>query len=415
MTFVRLSGYDTFAEETMKAIEAGSILSPKGFRAGYARCGIKTAEGQPDVALIVSDVPASAAGVFTTNKFAAASVEWNRGILPAADLRAVVVNSGNANACTGDRGSKDTRTTAALVAQLLSCKPAQVAVASTGIIGHPLPMDRLSQGVRDAFAALSCEQAAARGAERAIMTTDTRPKACAVRAGPGGKQFSIGGMAKGSGMIAPNMATLLAFLTTDAQVAPGLLPRILKRAADRTFNRITVDGDSSTNDTVLLLANGASGAKVRPGSAARAFEDALIYVMGDLSKQIVRDGEGATKLIEVTVTGARSEAQAATAARAIANSLLVKCAIHGGDPNWGRILCAAGYSGVDLKPSKVKLQIGAVSVFKNGLPTEAHAASEVAGKEVSIRLDLGVGRGKATVWTCDLSKEYVAINAHYHT
>ena len=400
----------------MEIIEGGSILSPKGFRAGWASCGIKTTSGSPDVALIVSDGPAAAAGVFTTNRFAAAPVQWCRSILPSDDLRAVVANAGNANACTGEHGLEDTRATAALVAQMIGCEGRHVAVASTGVIGHPLPMDRLTEGVRAAHASLCSDTAAARGAERAIMTTDTRPKACAVLAEMGGKPFSIGGMAKGAGMISPNLATMLVFLTTDVRAPAALLQRALKRAADLTFNRITVDGDTSTNDTILILANGASGAEVpASGRGAKAFRDALHCVMADLSRQLVRDGEGATKLIEVTVSGARTTAQAETAARAIADSLLVKCAIHGGDPNWGRIICAAGYSGVKLDTEKVRLDIGSVTVFKDGLPTGLDAAGELAGREVAIRLDLGAGRSRATVLTCDLSKDYVEINAEYHT
>ena len=400
----------------MEIVEDGSILSPNGFRAGWAACGIKSTSGSPDVALIVSDAPAAGAGVFTTNQFAAAPVQWCRSLLPSDGMRAIVVNAGNANACTGQRGLEDARATAELVAQMVGCEGRQVAVASTGIIGHPLPMDRLTEGVRAAHASLSPDQAAARGAERAIMTTDTRPKACAVRAEIAGQQFCIGGMAKGSGMIAPNMATMLAFLTTDVLAPATVLNRELKRSADATFNRITVDGDTSTNDSVLILANGASGAVVpASGRGAKVFRDALHCVMADLSRQLVRDGEGATKLIEITVSGARSTAQAETLARAIANSLLVKCAIHGGDPNWGRIICAAGYSGVKLDTEKVRLDIGSVTVFENGLPTGSDAASELAGEEVAIRLDLRAGNSQATILTCDLSKDYVEINAEYHT
>ena len=397
-------------------IDGGSVLSPQGYRAGYAACGIKTTEGAPDVALLVSDRPAAAAGVFTKNKFAAAPVEWDRSIMPTDNLRAVVVSSGNANACTGERGLRDTKATAALVAQLLGCEQMQVAVSSTGIIGHPLPMDRLEQGVRAAHATLSGETDAARGAERAIMTTDTYPKGCAVRGEIKGKPFCIGGMAKGSGMIAPNMATMLAFVTTDAHAPAGRLKEMVARAADLTFNRVTVDGDSSTNDTVMLLANGASGA-VAPqvGPGREAFEEALLIVMGELSRALVRDGEGATKVIEVNVTGAASPEEAETCARAIAESQLVKCAMHGSDPNWGRILCAAGYSGVKLNTERVTFDLGAVRVFADGLPTGADAAAEVAGPDVKISVDLGVGTGEATVWTCDLSKEYVDINALYHT
>ncbi len=399
----------------MESIDGGSVLSPGGFRAGWSRCGIKGAEGEPDVALLVSDAPVSAPGLFTTNKFAAAPVRWNRSILPCEELRAVVVNSGNANACTGEQGVRDVRRTAALVAELLGCEPRHVAVASTGIIGHPLPMGRLTEGVRAAHAALSAELRAARGAERAIMTTDTRPKACAVRARTGGRPFCVGGMAKGSGMIAPRVATMLAFLTTDLRAPAPLLQQVLKRAGDLSFNRITVDGDTSTNDSVFLLASGTSGLELPDdGPVARAFEEALLRVMGELARQMVRDGEGATRFIEVTVVGARTAEEAERCARAVAESQLVKCAIHGGDPNWGRIVCAAGYCGVALNPDNVCLDLGTVRVFENGLPTGADAASEVAGPEVTIRLDLREGNAEATIWSCDLSGRYVEINAEYH-
>ncbi len=400
----------------MEVIEGGSILSPAGFRAGWSACGIKSAASAPDVALIVSDGPAAAAGVFTKNKFAAAPVQWNRSIVPSDELRVIVVNSGNANACTGERGLEDARATAALAAELVGCEPAQVCVASTGIIGHPLPMENLCQGVRDAFDRLAGDEGTARGAERAIMTTDTRPKACAVRAEIDGKAFSIGGMVKGAGMIAPNMATMLAFVTTDAHVPAGRLKELAARGADRSFNRITVDGDSSTNDSVFLLAGGASGAVVPEGGQGReAFEEALAFVMGELARAIVRDGEGATKLVEVTVAGAQTDEDAEVCARAIVGSQLVKCAIHGGDPNWGRIVCAAGYSGAELRPDRARLDIGSVTVFRDGLPTGEDASAEVAASDVLIRMDLCIGTGEATMWTCDLSKDYVEINAEYHT
>jgi len=400
----------------MEIVENGSILGAGGFRVGWSACGIKSAAGQPDLALIVSDGPASAAGVFTTNRFAAAPVEWNRSVLPTEELRAVVINSGNANACTGEQGRRDVRETAQLAADLVGGGAEQAAVCSTGIIGRPLPMERLREGVRAAHAALSTDAAAARGAERAIMTTDTRPKACAVRVEVEGRTLCIGGMAKGSGMIAPNMATMLAFVTTDARVRPAVLQGFLRESADLTLNRITVDGDSSTSDTVLVLASGASGVEVPDhGPAADAFRHGLTHVMGALARQIVLDGEGATKLLEVAVTGAANAREAERCARAIADSQLVKCAVHGGDPNWGRILCAAGYSGARFEPEDVKLRIGEVLVFEAGRPTGDDAAAQVAEKEVSIRLDLGSGAGAATLLTCDLSGRYVEINAHYHT
>ena len=400
----------------MERILDGTVLTPAGFRAGAARCGIKTAEGQPDVALIVSDRPASAAGVFTRNRFAAASVVWNKQRLPADGLRAVVANAGNANACTGARGVQDVRTTAELVAGLVGCGPEEVCVASTGIIGHPLPMDKLTAGVRDAAAALSADADAARLAARAIMTTDTHPKSAAVRGEIGGAPFSVGGMAKGSGMIAPNMATMLCFVTTDAAVPPALLQAALRDAADRTFNRITVDGDSSTNDSIIVLAGGASGAQVgADGEGMEEFAAALEPVLSDLATQVARDGEGATKLIEVRVEGAMTAHDAEMAARAVAESQLVKCAVYGGDPNWGRVLCTVGYSGAQARMESTSIYLGETCVLDNGTPTGADATAAVQGERVLVRVDLGLGGADATMLTCDLTEEYVRINAEYHT
>ncbi len=397
-------------------IEDGGILTPAGFSAGAAACGIKSEPGALDVGLLLADGPCSAAGVFTRNAFAAASVQWDRERLPSGDIRAVIVNSGNANSCTGAQGEADVVTTADLTADLAGCRREQVCTASTGIIGHLLPMDKLAAGVRDAHAALGSDAEAARRFERAIMTTDTRPKAAAVRSEVGGTAFHVGGACKGSGMIAPNMATMLAFVTTDAAVAPEMLEGLLQASADRTFNRITVDGDSSTNDMVLALASGASGVSVDgPGPAADAFAEALEAVMLSLATQIVRDGEGATKLIEVAVSGAADAADAETAARAVAESQLFKCAVYGSDPNWGRIVCAIGYSGARVDPAATSVRIGGVCVFRGGVPTGEDAADEMAGDTVAVRIELGLGDGAATVRTCDLSHEYVTINAEYHT
>ncbi|KPK65671.1 MAG: hypothetical protein AMK73_02275 [Planctomycetes bacterium SM23_32] len=400
----------------MEIIENGGLLAAAGFRAGSARAGIKKAEGEPDVALIVADGPASAAGVFTQNRFAAAAVRWNRALLPADDVRAVLVNSGNANACTGERGEADARASAELTARLVGCRPEQVCVASTGIIGHFLPMDKLTAGIRAAHAALAADAAAARRAERAIMTTDTRPKSAAVRHRVAGAPFHVGGMAKGSGMIAPHMATMLAFVTTDAQVAPELLTGLLRDATDLTLNRVTVDGDASTNDTVLALAGGASGVHIGKGGSSReAFAEALHAVLASLARQIAADGEGATRLIEVRVEGAANDDDAETAARAVAESLLFKCAVYGGDPNWGRIVCALGYSGADVRPGQTTVHIGEACVLKEGVPTGVDAAAAMQGKEITVAVSLGPGPGQAAVWTCDLTEAYVRINAHYST
>ncbi|MBS3764101.1 MAG: bifunctional glutamate N-acetyltransferase/amino-acid acetyltransferase ArgJ [Planctomycetes bacterium] len=392
--------------------ENHGVLFPEGFQAGYAACGIKSVD--PDVALLVANEPCVAAGVFTRNAFAAAPVQWNRRILPTEKLKAVLINSGNANACTGVKGMHDVETCAQLVADLIGCDPEQVAVASTGIIGRPLPMEKLTGGIRAAHAALGGGKENAKGAARAIMTTDTRPKWTIARGQAGGSEFRVGGMAKGSGMICPNMATMLGFVTTDLVIPADGLSGCLRRVADRTFNRITVDGDSSTNDTVLLLASGASGV-VAGETESGATESAFESVMGKLAREIVRDGEGATRLVEVEVVGAKDEQDAERAARAIANSPLVKCAMNGGDPNWGRIVCAAGYSGAEINPETTRLSLGDAVVFKAGLPTGVEAAEEVSGDEIAIRLELGMGTGGATVWTCDLSKDYVEINAEYHT
>ncbi len=399
----------------MQTMEHGSIVSPQGFSVGTARAGIKQAE-QPDVAVIVSDRPCSAAGIFTTNRFASPTIAWNRAILPCADLRAVVVNSGNANACTGSQGEADVRAMATAVAEQVGCSPEQVCVASTGIIGHLLPMERVLPGVRRACGSLSGETDAARMAERAIMTTDTRPKSSAVSYCLDDEPFVVAGIAKGSGMIAPNMATMLVFMTTDAAIQPEALATVVRETAGDTFNRITVDGDTSTNDLVVCMANGASSARVKAdGSRLAKFQRAVHAVMADLSLQIVRDGEGATRMVEVTVEGAGSEEEAEAVARSVARSQLFKCAVAGGDPNWGRIVCAVGYSGVAVDPNRVGVTIGGTCVFEHGRPTGLDASASMAQEEVLVHIDLGQGHAGATVWTCDLTKRYVEINAEYHT
>ena len=399
----------------METIPDGSILSAAGFRAAAVHCGIKTSRDQPDIALIVSDGPATAAGTFTTNRFAAAPVEYCRDILPSEGIRGVAVNAGNANACTGPQGRRDVEATAALLAGLIGCEPRQVCVASTGIIGHPLPMERLSEGIRRAHALLSDRTEAGRHAERAIMTTDTVPKACAVGSAAGGRPFHVGAMAKGSGMIAPHMATLLVFVTTDAAVPARILQRCVHDVTDATLNRITVDGDTSTNDTFIVLSSGASGAQIGEDGGEAEFREALHAVMSDLSRQIVADGEGASRVIRVRVTGGADLQDAETVARAVAESQLVKCAIGGGDPNWGRIVCAAGYSGAEVRPELTSVSVGGVCVLAEGVPTRADASESVRREEVIIEVALGLGSGEATVLTCDLTAEYVRINADYHT
>ncbi len=398
----------------MEMIEDGGFVSAGGFRVGSARCGLKRTPDVPDVALLVSDGPSRAAGVFTTNCFAAAPVRWCRTLLPASDVRAVAVNAGNANAATGRQGEKDVERTAEMVAGMLDCEPEQVLVASTGHIGTPLPMDRLKEGLRQAAGGLSQSAEADRSAQMAIMTTDTRPKACAVRASLQGRPFLVGGMAKGAGMISPHLATTLCFVSTDADVPAELLRKILGRTADVTFNRITVDGDTSTNDTILVLAAGTAGVEIRPGSGgSELFARALEHVLRELSLRIVRDGEGATKVLRVLVKGAKDRGEAHRVARAVAESQLVKCAVHGEDPNWGRVACAVGYSGVEVVPRRTALFVGDVCVLSRGEPTGRDAAGAMKGDRVTVTVELGRGEAEDEVWTCDLSEDYVRVNGAY--
>jgi glutamate N-acetyltransferase/amino-acid N-acetyltransferase len=404
---------------------------PAGFDAVGVACGLK-ASGRADVALLLADRACTAAGVFTTNRVVAAPVRWDRRILDgrADDLRAVIANSGCANACTGERGELDTRATAEAVAKRAGCRPDQVLVLSTGVIGVPLDMAKLGRGIGDAFERLGRRESGAMnapaesrhsGAVRAIMTTDTRPKTAAAEVQLGGRTVTLRGFAKGAGMIHPNMATMLAVLTTDAAVEPIRLRRLLRSACDRSFNRVSVDGDMSTNDTVLLLASGASGVTV--GAAEEnAFAAALTALCVSLAKQIAADGEGATRLVEVRVRGAATEQDAHAIADAIARSPLVKTAIHGGDPNWGRVLAAAGACGVDFDAARAALRFGegasAVTVVEGGVRArfdDSEASARLRSDEVVIDLEIGEGKGEAVVWTCDLSAAYVSINADYTT
>lgn len=396
-----------------------------GFRAAAAACGLKTSSvmgaSSLDVALVAADGPCSAAGVFTTNRVKAAPVLFDQDVLAAnaGSIRAVLTNAGNANACTGAQGLENTRRTAELTAYALRCQPDQVLVLSTGVIGRQLDMDKLTQGI-----ATVTSPAAEKGAPsvaRAIMTTDLVPKVASTTLDLGEATITISGCCKGSGMIHPNMATLLSIITTDALVPPEMLQRALSSAINRSFNRISVDGDTSTNDTVLLMASGVSGAEI-DGSNAQDFIAALTEVCIALAKQVVRDGEGATRLVEIHVIGAADDAQAHTVANSIARSPLVKTAIHGGDPNWGRILCAAGYSGAAIEQERLALAFGheaeRIPLVANGLPLDhdLRAASALLKEDiVCIHLDLGLGDAECTVWTCDLSKQYVEINAHYTT
>jgi glutamate N-acetyltransferase/amino-acid N-acetyltransferase len=338
----------------------------------------------------------------------------------AAGLRALVVNAGNANACTGPDGDAAAEAMARAAEQALGLGPDTAFVMSTGTIGVPMPIAKITAGIAEAAARLAPGAGAA--AARAIMTTDTRPKHCAARVElPGGATVTIGGMAKGAGMIHPNMATLLAVVTTDATIAPPLLDAALRRALDLSFNSISIDGDTSTNDTLLALANGAAEAPaidVPQGPAFAAFVAGLTAVCQQLAHAVVRDGEGATRFVTITVRGARSDADAKLAAMTIAKSPLVKTALYGADPNWGRVLCAIGYSGAEVDPDRVALLFGGMRVLEGGLPLpfDERAASDLLNvPEVSIDADLGLGAGEATVWTCDFSENYVKINAEYRT
>ncbi len=395
---------------------SGGVTAPRGYRAAGVSAGIK-ANGNPDLALIVSDTAATAAAVFTLNRAQAAPVTVSREHLQKSGgtARAIIVNSGCANACTGEEGLRVAHGMAEETARLVGCPVDQVLVASTGVIGVALPLDKVRHGLSSAFGALTSGGGPA--AARAIMTTDPFPKEAAARITIGGTDVVIGGIAKGSGMIEPMMATMLGFVTTDANVQKELLARALREAVDDTFNAITVDGECSTNDCVMLLANGASGATVGE-SEYGSFVVGLKAVCRELALGIVRGGEGATKLVTVNVTGAASAAEARTCAKAIANSPLVKTALHGADPNWGRLIAVAGRAGVAFELRRAAVTIGSIALFTDGKPHDelAPAAAEyLKGKDLTVGVHLGVGTASSTVWTCDLSAEYVRINADYRT
>jgi glutamate N-acetyltransferase/amino-acid N-acetyltransferase len=394
----------------------GGIAAPEGFRAAGVSCGIK-AKGL-DLALIASESPASAAAVFTTNLATAAPVVVSREQLQRSGGRArvIVVNSGCANACTGADGLAHARDMVRQTAAAVGCDERDVLVSSTGVIGVKLDMSKVGAGIASAATALSRDGGAL--AARAIMTTDPFPKETAVEAAAVGGRFRVGGIAKGSGMIEPMMATMLGFVTTDARVEPGLLQHALKDVVNDTFNAITVDGECSTNDCVFVLANGASG--VALGDADYPLlVDALRRVCEPLAIGIVRGGEGATKLVTVRVIGAASNEDARRTARAIANSPLVKTAIHGGDPNWGRLVAAAGRSGSKFSLERAAVRVGSVELFSAGSPHDeraSEAAAYLQGKDIEVEVDLGMGgSGRSQMWTCDLSAEYVRINAEYRT
>lgn len=394
--------------------EGRGVTFAHGFRAGAAKAGVK--HGRPerlDVALIVSERPCSAAAVFTTNQVIAAPCLVTRRHVDRGPLRAIVVNSGNANACTGEQGERDAIAMAEAAAAVVQCNPYEVAVASTGVIGFKLPVERIAAVLPD----IELTEGGWDDTSRAMMTTDTRPKVTERELHLSAGTVRIGGVAKGAGMIHPNMATLLAFVTTDAEVEPDDLRRIVAHVADTTFNAISIDGDTSTNDTLLVLANGASGVTPK-GADLALFEEGIRTVCADLARMIVADGEGATKVFEVRVRGAASAADARLAARTITNSNLVRTAIHGADPNWGRILAAAGRSGARVDDRRASVRIGDLFVYRSGAPVEvddADVRALFAAAEIEIEVTLGLGDGQAVAWGCDLSAEYVRINAEYMT
>jgi glutamate N-acetyltransferase / amino-acid N-acetyltransferase len=407
---------------TLHPIADGSITSTPGFEAAGVAAGIKPA-GALDLALVHAEHPCVAAAVFTTNAFKAAPVLYDRRILAEnpAGLRAVMINSGCANACTGDEGLRNTVASAAAAARELGIAPRDVMVMSTGVIGAQLPMDRITRGIAAAAARRSPAGSAGHDAARAIMTTDTRPKESAVRVTYEGGAFSIAGMAKGAGMIHPNMATLLCLLTTDVAITPDLAQRALRDAVDGSFHMITVDGDTSTNDTALLMANGVAGPApiaTAHSPAYAAFFQGLTHVLSALAQGIVRDAEGATRFISITVRGAADPATAKRVGMSVAGSLLVKTAIYGRDANWGRIVCAVGYSGVPIDPDRVGVWLGDLELVRDGAPfdvNEERASAILEQADIPITVTLGQGNAEATVWTCDLSHRYVDINAHYRT
>ncbi|MEE8470022.1 MAG: bifunctional glutamate N-acetyltransferase/amino-acid acetyltransferase ArgJ [Dehalococcoidia bacterium] len=402
-----------------ETIAQGTVTSPKGFLAGATYVGLKNSGGEAlDLGILYSKVPCAAAGVFTTSKIKAAPVLLCQRHLINNRAQSIVVNSGCANACTGEQGMLDAEEMAAITATKLGLPSEDVLVASTGIIGTALPMELVRNGIERVTPSTESGHRLA----RAIITTDTFPKEIAVRVRLEHEEneLTIGGIAKGSGMIHPDLATLLCFLTTDAAVDPGFLQKSLKQAVDASFNMVTIDGDTSPNDSVIIMANGLAGNEVMDGGGpgAREFQEALEGVCLFLAKWIARDGEGATRLIEVTVDGAVTVAQARSGARTVASSPLVKAAVHGSDPNWGRIVAALGRSGVEMLESRIDLYVRGVCLVKNGvaLPFDReHVKSLLDDSEVPIRVCLNLGEASATAWGCDLSEEYVTINSEYTT
>lgn len=389
-----------------------SVTFAQGFSAAGVEAGISAVEGKKDLALVVNNGPLdAAAGVFTSNRFCAAPVQWTRKIVADGHVKAVILNSGGANACTGQPGYEQSKATAQKVAALVGAKDSDVAVCSTGLIGELLPLDHVLSGADKAFAALADTAQAGADASHAIMTTDTKPKTVELE---GSNGFRIGGMVKGSGMIAPQLATMLCVITTDAVVSAGQLQAALNTGVEMSFNRIDVDGCMSTNDTVLLLASGASGIEPDPDE----FNELVAQVTASLARQIVGDGEGASHDICVKVTGATTEDAALACGRAVASSNLLKCAISGNDPNWGRIVSSLGTVPSEVAPydsNKVTVDVNGVRICENGGAGRDRSEVDMTPREVHIDIDLHAGNAEATVWTDDLTHEYVHINADYES
>lgn len=401
----------------INSIEGGTVTTAPGFSAGATYAGLKTfAEDKLDLGLIVSESLCFAAGVFTTNTIKSPTITVNREHLAQSQTRAIIVNAGIANTAVGTQGYKDAQEMTVLAAKKINAQPAEVLVCSTGVIGVELPMSL----IRDGIEKIEITDDGGHDVARAMMTTDTRPKEVAVSFEIDGKRVHLGGVAKGSGMIHPNMATMLSFITTDAAVEQQFLQDTLREVTDSSLNMLTIDGDMSTNDTLLILANGLAGnSPISAGTdAADTFKEALLQACVYLARELARDGEGASHLITVDVSGAMNDNDARQAARTIASSNLVKSAVYGADPNWGRILMALGHSGAAVEESKIDLFVNGVCIMESGSPVPFHRNAVVAlmqQPEVFFKLQLNLGQGQATAWGCDLTQEYVIINSAYTT
>ena len=408
----------------MKIINAG-VTAPKGFKCAGLRAGVKPGKTNKDMAMIVSEVPAKIAGTFTKNIVKAAPVLWGKKIVEEQEVvRAVVVNTGIANACTGAQGYENVVTEAKEVAALLDIKPEEVVVGSTGVIGQQLPMDVIKEGIKKLVPELKADRQSEEDASWAILKTDTKPKEAAVEVEIDGKTVTIAGMCKGSGMIHPNMGTMLGFITTDAAIDKALLLELQRELIEDTFNMVSVDGDTSTNDTVFVFANGMAENKeiTEKDADYEAFKEGLLYVNQSLAKQIAGDGEGCTRLFEVHVAGADSKENAKILSKSVVTSSLTKAAIYGKDANWGRILCALGYAGVDFDPVKVDISLksedGVIEIVKDGIATdysEDEATKVLSADAVTADIDVHNGEFEATAWGCDLTHDYVTINADYRS